>query len=1110
MTRLLMRVLGCVGVFVLLALVVANVALAGTPEWSIRSVADPSNFLLATSGTCEPHQSLCDTYTVYVTNVGTGPSSGPVKITDRLPHDVILAGKPGGESPDNAVSNKVLSFECTDYQESAKEASETSCTAFGSVPPGGAIAITWQVRVLPGAASSVTNFAEASEEGGARVTTASPETMANTVDSISSPVFGAQDFGTKVLGSDGGADVGAGDHPQAVVTTLDYATVANEAVFTTQLAFLPVAEPKTSIVDLPLGFAGDPLAAPTCPQSALNKVESHLGKCPAASVVGYANVDDVYIMHSVPIFNVVPEAGYPAEFVFEFDEALIYLRPRVVPSSGGYVLSVSVPDIPRSSTTKVTGVTIVLYGDPRELAGEVSKEAFLTNPGDCAAGPLSAKMEMDSWVDQSDWVSSESVMYEADAGEGVTGCGSLAFEPSLEVTPEEASVDTPSGYEVDLRLPQARNVMDVQATPDLKDATVSLPEGVSVSPSAADGLEACKEVGPEGINITHGWTPTGPQPLDPADPEAMEIGPDGLPHVAPGHCPKGSQVGTVEVRTPILTEPLMGHVYVAEPGCGGEGQPVCTEASASNGELFGLYMEVAGSGVIVKLKGTVSVNPQTGQLTTSFRENPQFPFSELKLRLDGGERAPLANPQVGGSFTTTSDLTPWSSPVTPDATPLWTFPLAGATLMPFAPVFHAAATSAVAAGSGSFTSTFSREDGEQDLTGVQVTLPPGLVGLLSEVVLCGEPQAREGKCGEESLIGTTTAAVGAGPHPYWQTGRVYLTGPYDGAPFGLSVVVPAKAGPFNLGDVVVRAAITINPETTAVTVTSGSLPQIVDGVPLRVRTINVLVDKSGFIVNPTNCEQMSVSSVVTGSQGAKVTLPRPFAVEGCKGLAFKPVFSASTQGKASKAEGASLDVRVSYPARGEDNIRSVKTSLPLQLPSRLTTLQKACLAAVFEANPADCPPESAVGVAKAVSPVLPVELKGPAYLVSHGNEKFPNLVIVLQGDGVRVNLVGDTDIKNGITTTTFKSVPDDPVSSFEVYLPEGKYSILGTYLPVKDNYNLCGHKLVMPTEIVGQNGAVIRQNTAIAVTGCKATKKPRAKKKRKKGKAKKSSRGGRS
>jgi hypothetical protein len=247
------------------------------------------------------------------------------------------------------------------------------------------------------------------------------------------------------------------------------------------------------------------------------------------------------------------------------------------------------------------------------------------------------------------------------------------------------------------------------------------------------------------------------------------------------------------------------------------------------------------------------------------------------------------------------------------------------------------------------------------------------------------------------------------------------------------------------------------------------------------------------VLNPSNCEAQSITGTIAGAQGATAAVSSPFAVEGCKDLAFKPVLTAWTQGHASKQDGASLEVKVSYPSGGEANIRSVKTFLPLQLPSRLTTLQKACTAAVFEANPAKCPAESVVGVANAKTPILPVELSGPAYLVSHGNEKFPNLVVVLQGDGVRVDLTGDTDIKKGITSTTFKTVPDDPVSSFVLYLPEGKYSILGTYLPVKANYNLCGRKLVMPTEITGQNGAVIKQSTQIKVTGC-TTKKPAKKK----------------
>jgi hypothetical protein len=1087
----------------------AGTALAAGPIWTIRSVAVPTRFTKVDNAGCSRELEVpCDGYVLTITNTGTGTSSGTITVRDKLPSGIVVAGI--GSAVDT------VSGEANTNCPAGVGASTVTCTDTDELGPQATLTIYVEVTAEPELEGSVSNVAEVQGGGAAPAVTSEPSTAANSVGGEEAAGFGIQDFGVAASGPSGLLDVQAGDHPAMVTTNINYNTVLNKYTFRTNTLFLPPAEPKTTIVDLPLGFVGSALAAPTCPEVSLIHVDTGRAKCPAASVVGEVNIEEGYYLARSPIYSVVPEAGYPVEFAFEFDEALFYFRSRVVPSPGGYDLSVAVPDLQRSTTAKISGATVMFYGNPTEFDGSGNGLAMLTNPADCSAGPLSARVEMNSWVDPEDWVSREAAMYAAGPGVGVTGCGSLVFEPSLEVTPEEKGVDSPSGYEVVLRVPQAREVPGVLATPDLRDATVSLPAGVSISPSAADGLEACQETGPEGINITHGWTPTGAQPLDPADPEAMVIGEDGLPHVAAGHCPNGSEVGEVEVVTPLLAEPLHGHVFVAEPLCGGEGQPACTEASATNGELYGLYLEVAGSGIIVKLKGSVSANPVTGQLTTSFRENPEFPFSELKLKLDGGERAPLANPQTGGVFTTSSDLVPWSSPETPDASPVSSFPLSGPAVAPFVPGFEAGAVEPVAAGSGAFSTLFARSDGMQDLAGVQVTLPPGLVGLLSEVTLCGEPQAQEGKCGAGSLIGSTTVAAGAGPHPFWETGKVFLTGPYGGAPFGLSVVVPAKAGPFNLGEIVVRAAISINPETTAVTVTSGALPQIVDGVPLRVKTVNVLVDKPGFIVNPTNCGEMSVSGTLAGSQGARVGVSSPFAVEGCKSLGFTPVFSASTAGRASKADGASLDVKVSYPKGGEANIKSVKTTLPLQLPSRLTTLQKACVAAVFEANPALCPAESVVGVARAQSPILPVELKGPAYLVSHGNEKFPNLVIVLQGDGVRVNLVGDTDIKHGITTTTFKSVPDDPVSSFEVFLPQGKYSILGTYLPVKDNYDLCGHKLVMPTEIVGQNGAVIRQNTAIAVTGCKPAKKPKTKKNAKKAKkadqagAGRSSGGGRS
>src|SRR4029077_2646979 len=373
-----------------------------------------------------------------------------------------------------------------------------------------------------------------------------------------------------------------------------------------------------------------------------------------------------------------------------------------------------------------------------------------------------------------------------------------------------------------------------------------------------------------------------------------------------------------------------------------------------------------------------------------------------------------------------------------------------------------------------------------NLSAISVHMPLGLLGSVAGIPRCAEPQAKEGTCSAASQIGVATASVGAGSHPFWQSGPVYLTTGYEGAPFGLSVVVPAKAGPYNLGDVVVRAALNVDPHPSALTVTSDPLPQMIDGVPLRTQTVNVTVNRPGFMFNPTNCAQQYVTGTITSAQGATADVASPFAAAGCASLPFKPGFAVSTQAKTSKANGASLDVKVTSGA-GQANIGKVRVTLPKQLPARLTTLQKACVDTVFDVNPAACPAASAVGIATAHTPVLNSPLTGPAYLVSHGGVAFPDLVIVLQGEGITLYLDGNTNIKKGITTSTFNSVPDAPVSSFELKLPEGPRSILATDIPVQAKNSLCGQALTMPTTITGQNGAVITQTTKIGVTGCPKT-----------------------
>jgi hypothetical protein len=329
---------------------------------------------------------------------------------------------------------------------------------------------------------------------------------------------------------------------------------------------------------------------------------------------------------------------------------------------------------------------------------------------------------------------------------------------------------------------------------------------------------------------------------------------------------------------------------------------------------------------------------------------------------------------------------------------------------------------------------------------------------------------------------------------------VFLTGPYKGAAFGLTIDVPAEAGPFNLEEndkpVVVRAKVNIDPSTAQVSVVSDPVPQILKGVPLDLRALNVTIDRPEFIINPTSCEKLAINGVVTSAQGASSALSAPFQVTNCAALAFKPKLTASTAGKTSRTKGASLSVKLTYPTGPYDaNIAKVKVDLPKQLPSRLTTLQKACPAATFQANPANCPAASMIGHARALTRIIPVPLEGPAYFVSHGGEAFPSLIIVLQGYGTTIDLVGSTYInKAGITSSTFKTIPDAPVGTFELTLPQGPFSALAA------TGNLCKSKLIMPTSFVAQNGATVKQSTPINATGCaRHTKSKAHKKKTKKG-----------
>jgi hypothetical protein len=930
----------------------------------------------------------------------------------------------------------------------------------------------------------------------------------------------------------------AGGHPWALTTTGEFTTEEITTIDQSEKVVDPTRDPRDIVVGLPPGLLGDPQAVPRCSLTfVLNHGSSE--QCPDDTQVGVytLNIESGHVLVG-PIVNVTPAAGQSAEFALENTvpiETPLLTAHLVRTAQGPYGFTVISSSIPllglRSFELTFWGVPADASHDPARgrfcrkpaedtaiplecdegggVAAGVAAVPFLSLPTGCSSGPEEATMRADSWEEPGSVREGKYTGFAEKTATlpAVTGCNLLAFDPGIEVQPDTQLADAPVGLGVNLQVPQSETP-EAPATPHLRNAAVTLPEGLSISPGIVDGIQACNESGPQGINFEGG--------------ESEEVGPSGELQLAAGHCPDASIVGTAEAITPLLPEPVKGHVYLARPLCGGAGQPGCTNQDALDGNLYQLYLELGGvgaladTGINIKAHGYVEANPATGQITTKFLENPQAPFSELKIHLNGGPRAPLDNPAVCGPATTTTDLSPWSAPgITPeglavagtaDATPSSFFEVDGCAGRPgLSPGFSAGTVTPQAGQFSAFTLNFSRQDREQFVKGIQVHTPPGLLGMLSSVKLCGEPEANNGYCPEASKIGTTRVATGAGSHPFEIEGSIYLTGPRDGAPFGLSVVTPAIAGPFNLGLVVVRARIDVNPENSTLTVTTDetgpyALPQILDGVPLRLKQVTVNIDRPGFMFNPTSCDAQQVTAVVSGAENAKTSVASPFAVGGCKSLEFKPKFAVSTSGRTSKANGASLDAKVSYPVGSvgsEANIASVKVDLPKQLPSRLTTLQKACTAAQFDANPAGCPSASVVGIVKASTPLLPVGLEGPVYFVSHGGEAFPSLIVVLQGDGVRVDLTGTTFIsKAGITSSTFKTVPDVPVNTFEIYLPEGKYSALAA------NGNLCTTKLAMPTAFVAQNGAEIHNTTKITVTGCPKPKKVVKQKAKRKTKAK--------
>jgi hypothetical protein len=819
----------------------------------------------------------------------------------------------------------------------------------------------------------------------------------------------------------------------------------------------PEGQPKTIITNLPAGLIGNPQAVPRCAQHDFPpRGQFGYSSCSTASQVGLVSVGlgvgpGLELPSTVALYNLTPPKGVVARLGFV--AVLPVVIDITVRSGGDYGITATISDTAQG--VNIYNSTVTIWGVPADPVHDVQRflpgafypgdasgnplpsglqlTPFLTNPSQCGVAQ-STTLQVDSWQEPGNLLSYTS------APQTFTGCDRLAVRSTLSVTPTSAGAGEPTGLAIDLGVdqPSAANAL---GSPPLKRVSITLPEGVTVSPSSADGLGACT---------------------------AAQIG---IGNAAPAACPDSSKIGSVEIDTPLLEEPLEGSVYLAQPGAGNN----------PFGSLIALYLVAEGNGVVVKLPGQVALDPTTGRVVSTFDNAPQLPFSRLLVTLKGGPRAPLSQADVCGTQTTSATLTSWGGQTITEGGSYAVHagsgsPSCGA--QGFSPQLTAGTLSPVAGAGAPFSFQLTRTDADQQLSSVQTTLPAGLLGSIKSVPLCQAAEAAAGTCTAASQIGEVTVGSGPGSSPFYiNTGRAYLTTGYKGAPFGLSIVVPAIAGPFDLGTVVVRAALNVDPVTTRVSVATDPFPTILQGIPLQVRDVRLLVDRPGFMFNPTSCGPLAVNATITSTQGTQAAVSSGFQVGECSALAFKPSLSAATQAKTSKLDGASLVIKVGQKS-GEANIRKVQLQIPSVLPTRLKTLQQACTEAQFNANPAGCPAGSHIGTATAHTPILAAPLSGPAILVSHGGAAFPDVEFLLSGENVHVTLDGKTNIRKGITYASFETVPDAPISSFETTLPEGPHSIFTA------NGNLCDEALSIPTTIVGQNGAQVTQVTKVSTTGC--------------------------
>jgi hypothetical protein len=970
---------------------------------------------------------------VNIINVGDEPLSGNLMIRYTLPDGVALIDPEADASPSPTCTPSGQVDECV-----------LDFTGF----PFGRTAIYRTVTSVDPSATG-TLIGEVSVSGGGASNSVTVPLSFNT-DPIGP--FDVDSFDVDVRDSPTVQPAQAGGVPTEIDTG---AELRSQALANFDFPAFAVVSPPESfrdvVVHVPPGFIGYPTATPAhCTAAQLAEQSTGTAQvpiCPRDSQIGLALVNG---KDTVPVYNLEPPRGAPAEFGFYYQGLIVNLRAKVRPTDYGIDIVTS----KAPSSVPISKFEVQLWGVPTDSSHDpvraecteglygagtsgtlcpsiAPREPLLRMPTSCA-GPLGWSMDINSYQHPATFLHAETTT------PAPSNCRLNPFDPALTLAPSTLAPHASSGVDTVVSMPQVFGPNGI-APADIRRVSVVLPDGMTINPSSADGLRAC------------------------ADGELK------LRREGAATCDPASKLGTVTVRTPLLDHPIGGSVFLRTQN----------SDDPSSGELFRLAIELRSDddGVDVKLPGSIRTDPNSGQLTTVFDALPQLPFDSMTLHFKTGPRAPLATPSTCGVHTTQVDFLSWGDRPFHGSS---AFVMGGCTSPRFDPSFRAGVERPVAGASSPMHVRLSRTDDDQWFRSLTINTPKGLLARVKDAVQCSNDAANKDTCPAGSLIGHATVGAGVGAYPFYvTTGRVYLTQSYRGAPYGLAVAVHALAGPFDLGTVVVRQAIQVNSRTAQLSVVSDPFPTILKGVPLRIRSVRVAIDKARFMVNPTNCSEQKVGGTATSVDGVIAPLSSRFQIGGCKGLKFAPRLRLSVGSRNHTRRGNSTPFKAVLTQKpGQSNLKSVKVSLPQTLAALLPVVNRACTLAEYQAG--RCAKAQA-GSAVARTPLLKDPLRGGAFFVRHPGQGLPDLMVRLRGD-IAIDLVGRVTIPGGTRlATNFDTIPDAPVSKFTLRIVAGSHGPLGV------KTNLCtraGKLATADVTMVGQNGAKVTPHPRLHIRGC--------------------------